>query len=151
MKKILLLILVNIFTSQLMAQEVRGPCGPSSQLSEELSKNVATDSRCFELRFYTAEASSDGKGGVDDLHQRFREKQVSLLERHGAELIAFWQRLDNPNTIVWLLAFDDMTHRDSVFQTFRADPEWLELREKYSVPVKRELFFMSASDYSALK
>ena len=151
MKRILFIILCNVFMSQLMAQEVRGPCGPGSELSDELSKNVAIDSRCFELRFYTAEASLNGKGGVDDLHQRFREKQVSLLEKHGAELIAFWQRLDNPNTIVWLLAFDDMTHRDLVFQTFRADPEWLDLREKYSVPVNRELFFMSASDYSALK
>jgi len=25
------------------------------------------------------------------------------------------------------------------------------LREKYNVPVQRELFFMSATDYSALK
>ena len=128
MKKILPIILFNIFMSQLMAQESRDPCGPSSELSEDLSKNVATDSRWFALRFYTAEASTNGKGGVDDLHQRFREKQVSLLERHGAELIAFWQRLDNPNTIVWLLAFDDMTHRDLVFQTFLADPEWVKLR-----------------------
>jgi hypothetical protein len=88
---------------------------------------------------------------VDDLHQRFREKQTYLLEKHGAELIAFWQRLDNPNTLVWLLAFKDRSHRDEVFATFRADPEWLELREKYSVPVKRELFFMNATDYSAIK
>ena len=136
---------------ELIAQEVRGPCGPSSQLSEELSKNVATDSRCFELRFYTAEASSNRKGGVDDLHQRFREKQVTLLEQHGADMIAHWQRLDNPNTVVWLLAFRDREHRDEVFATFRADPEWLALREKYSVPVNRELFFMSATDYSGIK
>ena len=151
MRKLFCLLVLSITFTQISAQEPPNPCGPASILSEDLANNVAEDSRCFELRFYTAEPAVNGKGGIDDLHQRFREKQVSLLERHGAELIAFWQRLDNPNTIVWLLAFDDMTHRDSVFQTFRADPEWLELREKYSVPIKRELFFMSASDYSALK
>ncbi len=140
-----------VFATQLKAQEVADPCGPSSVLSEELSANVAEDSRCFELRFYTAEPAVNGKGGVDDLHQRFREQQVTLLEKHGAELIAYWQRLDNPNTVVWLLAFQDRTHRDEVFRTFRADPEWLALREKYNVPVNRELFFMSATDYSALK
>ena len=151
MRKLFCLLVLSITFTQISAQEPPNPCGPASILSEALANNVAEDSRCFELRFYTAEPAVNGKGGIDDLDQRFREKQVSLLEGHGAELIAFWQRLDNPNTIVWLLAFDDMTHRDSVFQTFRADPEWLELREKYSVPVKRELFFMSASDYSALK
>ncbi len=116
-----------------------------------MSRNVAADSRCFELRFYTAPPAVDGKGGVDDLHQRFREKQVVLLRKHGADVIAHWQRLDNPNTVVWLLAFKDRAHRDEVFRTFRADPEWVALRGKYSVRVNRELFFMSATDYSALK
>ena len=127
------------------------PCGPASVLSGEIAINVAEDSRCFELRFYTADSAVDGNGGVDDLHQRFREKQQELLSMHGAELIGYWQRLDNPNTIVWLLAFRDRAHRDEVFSNFRADPEWLALREKYDVPVQRELFFMSATDYSALK
>ena len=120
-------------------------------LDREVASNVAQDSRCFELRFYTANPSVEGSGGVDDLHQRFREKQQELLTAHGAELIGYWQRLDNPNTIVWLLAFRDRAHRDEVFSNFRADPQWLALREKYNVPVQRELFFMSATDYSALK
>jgi hypothetical protein len=151
MRKTFFILLINLFFTTALAQEKQESCGQSSLLSEEVAKNVADDSRCFELRFYTAEPSINGKGGVDDLHQRFREKQTYLLEKHGAELIAFWQRLDNPNTIVWLLGFKDRSHRDEVFTTFRADPEWLELREKYSVPVNRELFFMNATDYSAIK
>ena len=82
------------------------PCGPANILDEEFSKNVAKDSRCFELRFYTADPAVNGKGGVDDLHQRFRERQIKLLEEHGADMVAHWQRLDNPNTVVWLLAFE---------------------------------------------
>ena len=151
MRSIFSLLLVYLFSMQVNAQEGPDPCGPANVLDEEFSKNEAKDSRCFELRFYTADPAVNGKGGVDDLHQRFRERQIKLLEEHGADMVAHWQRLDNPNTVVWLLAFRNRAHRDEVFASFRADPEWVALREKYSVPVNRELIFMSATDYSNLK
>ena len=151
MKNIFGLLLLYSSCFQVFAQEGPDPCGPASILGEEFSKNVDKDSRCFELRFYTADPAVNGKGGVDDLHQRFRERQIKLLEEHGADMLAHWQRLDNPNTVVWLLAFRNRAHRDEVFANFRADPEWVALREKYSVPVNRELIFMSATDYSNLK
>ena len=127
------------------------PCGPAGHLPSELSGNVAADSRCFELRMYTAEPARHGEGGIDNLHQRFREGEVALFEKHGAEIIAVWQRLDNPNTLVWMLAYRDRAHRDEVFAAFRADPEWAALRTKYEVPLDIEAYMMSASDYSALK
>ena len=151
MRDLFSLLLVSFLTLQVNAQDRPDSCGPANILGEEFSKNVAKDSRCFELRFYTADPAVNGKGGVDDLHQRFRERQIKLLEEHGADMVAHWQRLDNPNTIVWLLAFRNRAHRDEVFANFRADPEWIALREKYSVPVNRELIFMSATDYSNLK
>ncbi len=140
------------FSAVASAQEAPPPpCGPAGDLSPELSGNVAADSRCFELRMYTAEPESDGKGGIDNLHQRFREKEVAIFEKHGAEVIAAWQRLDNPNTLVWMLAYRDRAHRDEVFGAFLADPEWKALLAKYPVPIEIEAFMMSASDYSALK
>ena len=139
------------FSSAGFAQDLPAHCGPAGQLSDDYSGNVASDSRCFELRMYTAEAAVNGKGWIDDLHQRFREKEVALFEKHGAEIIAVWQRLDNPNTLVWMLAYRDRAHRDEVFAAFGADPEWTELRAKYEVPLDIEAFMMSASDYSALK
>jgi hypothetical protein len=151
MRDLFSLLLVSFLALQVNAQDRPDPCGPANILGEEFSKNVAKGSRCFELRFYTADPAVNGKGGVDDLHQRFRERQIKLLEEHGADMVAHWQRLDNPNTIVWLLAFQNRAHRDEVFANFRADPEWIALREKYSVPVNRELIFMSATDYSNLK
>ena len=151
MRNLFGILLLYSFCVQVFSQEGPDPCGPASILGEEFSKNVAKDSRCFELRFYTADPAVNGKGGVDDLHQRFRERQIKLLEEHGADMVAHWQRLDNPNTVVWLLAFRNRAHRDEVFANFRADPEWVALREKYSVPVNRELIFMSATDYSNLK
>ena len=122
----ILLLFLQMFSS-INAQDGE-PCGLARVLDSEIASNVAQDSRCFELRFYTANPTVGG-GGVDALHQRFREGNKSCTT-HGAELIGYWQRLDNPSTIVSLLAFRDRAHRDEVFSSFRADPEWLALRQK---------------------
>ena len=153
MRKIALALIIGFgFSGIALAQDAPPPpCGPAGHLSSELSANVAGDSRCFELRMYTAEPARDGEGGIDNLHQRFREGEVALFEKHGAEIVAVWQRLDNPNTLVWMLAYRDRAHREEVFASFRADPDWTTLRAKYDVPLDIEAFMMSASDYSALK
>ena len=152
MRKVILALFVSFSLSGLArAQDAPAPCGPSGQLSADLSSNVAKNSRCFELRMYTAETAQDGKGGIDDLHQRFREKEIQIFENHGAEAIAVWQSLNDPNTLVWMLAYRDRAHREEVWEAFRADPEWTALRQKYQVPIEASVFMMSATDYSALK
>ena len=131
------------------------PCGPAGDLDPELARNVAADSRCFELRMYTADASRDGvgdfAGGINELHQRFREKEVELFEKHGAEIIAVWQDLREPNQLIWMLAYRDRAHREEVWAGFGADPEWDELRRRLNVPLTANTFMMSATDYSPLK
>jgi len=135
------------------------PCGPQAQLPAELQKNVDPKSRCFEIRMYTADPSRIGQpglggtfaGGIDELHQRFREKEVALFVKHGAEIVGLWQHLGDPNTLVWMLAYRDRAHRDDVWAKFGADPEWKELQTKYPVPLMANTFMMSASDYSPMK
>jgi hypothetical protein len=101
--------------------------------------------------YTAAAATSDGVGGIENLHQRFREQEVSIFERLGAEVIAVWQRLDDPNTLVWMLAYRDGEHRDTVWEEFRSDPEWIALRAQYPVTLSAEVYTMSAADYSKLK
>lgn len=127
------------------------PCGPAAELGAQYSANVAEDSRCFEIRMYTAEPMKDGVGGIDNLHQRFREKEIEIFERLGAEIIAVWQRLDDPNTLVWMLAYKNRAHRQEVWDAFLKDDEWVALLAKYPVPISAEAFTMSATDYSKLK
>jgi len=133
------------------AADAPAPCGPAADLSDEFSSNVASDARCFELRMYTAEPAVDGEGGINNLHQRFREEEVAIFEKHGAEVVAVWQRLDDPNTLVWMLAYRDRAHRTEVWAGFAADPAWHALREKYNVPLSIESYMMSSTDYSNLK
>ena len=151
MKRLVLALVLGLSFSGVASAQDNPPCGPAGDLPPALSGNVAADSRCFELRMYTAEPARDGTGGIDNLHQRFREGEVALFEKHGAKIVAAWQRLDNPNTLVWMLAYRDRAHRDQVFADFAADPEWTALRAKYEVPLSIEAYMMSASDYSALK
>ena len=90
MKKILAVFLTSFgLIGFANAGEAPEPCGPAGQLSEEFSKNVGSSARCFELRMYTAEPAVNGKGGIDDLHQRFREEEVAIFEKHGAEAVSY--------------------------------------------------------------
>ena len=131
------------------------PCGPQGQLPGNLSKNVDPKSRCFEVRIYTVDEKRVGtgnfKGDINELHQRFREKEVAIFQKHGAEIVGVWQHLGKPDTLVWMLAYRDRAHREDVWAKFGADPEWTALRAKYPVPVNADTFMMSATDYSKMK
>ncbi|MEE2776076.1 MAG: NIPSNAP family protein [Acidobacteriota bacterium] len=131
------------------------PCGPKADLSAELSNNVAGDSRCFEIRMYTVDKSRVGTGDfvgdIDMLHQRFREQEVAIFEKHGAEILGVFQSLDNSDTLVWMLAYRNRAHRQEVWKGFLEDPAWKALLAKYNTPITAEVFMLSASDYSALK
>jgi hypothetical protein len=156
-----LVVVVNAFIlpNMIMAAQNAEPlaaCGPMSQLPAEVATNVDPNARCFELRMYTADTERDGvddfKGGINDLHQRFREEEVAIFEKHGAEVIGVWQDLEKPNTLIWMLAYRDLAHRGEVWAGFAADPAWEALRMKYNVPIQRpQVFMMSATDYSNLK
>jgi hypothetical protein len=132
-----------------------GPCGPQAQLGADVSKNVDPKARCFEVRMYTVDKARVGtgtfNGNINELHQRFREKEVAIFQKHGAQIVGVWQHLGNPDTLVWMLAYRDRAHRDEVWAKFAADPDWKELASKYSVPISANVFLMSATDYSPLK
>ena len=129
------------------------PCGPQGQLPTNLSKNVDPKARCFEV--YTVDRARVGtgtfNGSINELHQRFREQEVAIFKKHGAEIVGVWQHLGNPDTLVWMLAYRDRAHREEVWAKFAADPDWKALSSKYSVPINANVFLMSATDYSPLK
>jgi hypothetical protein len=152
MRALVLIIMMSLgLVSVANAQSAPAPCGPKGDLSAGLGRNVASNSRCFEMRMYTAKPMENGVGGINNLHQRFRENEIAIFEKLGAEIVAVWQRLDDPNTLVWMLAYRDRAHREEVWAAFGSDPEWIALREKYPVPITAETFTMSATDYSHLK
>ena len=119
-------------------------CGPN--LPSEI-KNVAKDSRCFELRTYTVREGSS----IDLLHKRFREHTTALFRKHGMTVIGYWQPVTKPNTLVYMLAYKDGPARDAAWAAFGADPEWVKTRTEMAVSVQVDNVFMSATDYGPLR
>jgi hypothetical protein len=111
----------------------------------------AKDTRCFELRTYTA-----GPGKLEDLHNRFRNHTLKLFEKHGIQSIGYWVPMDNDgkpeNKLVFLLAYADREAREKAWQNFLDDPEWqtvFKASEKGGALVtKVENPYLAATDYS---
>src|SRR5687767_15999012 len=101
------------------------PCGPGVA-----DKNVAPDSRCFELRTYTVRA--EGPGSIDLLHDRFRQHTNRLFRKHGMTIVGFWQPLNAgmERTLIYVLAYKDGAARDAAWNAFRNDPEWKDVTSK---------------------
>ena len=119
-------------------------CGPG--LASQI-KNVANDSRCFELRTYTVQPGSS----IDLLHSRFRDHTTALFKKHGMTNIGYWQPVSKPNVLVYMLAYKDAAARDEAWKAFQADPDWVKTRTEMQVNVQVDNVFMSATDYSAIK
>ena len=120
------------------------PCGPN--LPAEV-KNVAKESRCFELRTYTVQQGSS----IDLLHSRFRDHTTALFKKHGMTIIGYWQPVAKPDTLIYILAYKDGAARDAAWAAFGADPDWVKTRTAMQVNVQVDNVFMSATDYSPLK
>ena len=120
------------------------PCGPNLPTSV---RNVAKDSRCFELRTYTVREGSS----IDLLHTRFREKTTALFKKHGMTIVGYWQPVTKPDTLIYVLAYKDGAARDAAWAAFGADPDWVKTRTEMQVNLQVDNVFMSATDYSPLK
>ena len=119
-------------------------CGPGQPAS---SKNVDKASRCFELRTYTVREGSS----IDLLHSRFRDHTTALFRKHGMTIVGYWQPVEKPNTLIYILAYKDNAARDAAWAAFNVDPEWVKTRTEMVVAVQVDAVFMTATDYSPLK
>ncbi len=127
---------------------------PAPTASPAAARSLAPDSRCFELRTYTA-----APGKLDALHARFREHTTTLFRKHGMTVVGYWVPKDKDkgaeNTLVYMLAYPDCAARDKAWEAFRADPEWVRVREASEkdgkVVEKADSVLMNATDYSPIK
>jgi hypothetical protein len=132
-------------------QTARGPAGPPPPCGPGLTgvKNIAPDSRCFELRTYTVRP--EGPGDLDLLHRRFREHTNRLFVKHGMTIVGFWHPTNKPNALIYLMAYKDRAARDASWAAFQADPEWVKVRTDLNIGVTVDAIFMNATDYSPMK
>jgi len=118
------------------------------------SPSVAKNSRCFELRTYTA-----APGKFEALHARFRDHTSKLFVKHGMKVVGYWVPADADqgatNTLVYLLAHKSREAAKKSWDAFRNDPVWLKAKSETEVngklAEKVESVFLSATDYSPMK
>ena len=69
-------------------------------------------------------------GRVPDILDRFTDHALPLFEKHGMELVGFWQTVIGPSNheLTYLLAFEDANHRDRAWAAFMADPAWIKAK-----------------------
>lgn len=110
--------------------------------------------KVFEMRtYYTA------PGKMEDLHKRFREHTCKLFEKHGMELVGFWEPVDEKSgkgeKMVYILAYPSREAAAASWKAFGADPEWQKAREASEkngkIVTKVESVFLNALDYSHIK
>lgn len=106
--------------------------------------------RVFELRtYYTHE------GKLDDLQARFRNHTTKLFEKHGMTNIGYWVPRDQPNTLIYVLAYPSKEAATKAWDAFRKDDVWIAARTASEangpIVVKVVSVFMDPTNFSALK
>jgi len=118
------------------------------------SPSLAKDTRCFEIRTYTA-----APGKLEELHARFRNHTMKLFKKHGMEVVGFWGPTDkeegSENTLVYVMVFPSREARDKAWKEFGADPEWQKARSESEkngrLTEKVKYVILGATDYSPIK
>lgn len=101
----------------------------------------------YELRTYH---TNDGK--LEALHERFRNHTTDLFEKHGMKNIAYWTPVDQPNTLIYIVAHKDRDAASTSWKAFVADPEWQKVYQasiaQGALVNKIDSVFMAKTDYS---
>ena len=117
-------------------------------VAQEARAQAAT--RVFEMRTYT---THDGK--LDDLQARFRNHTVKFFEKHGMTNIGYWVPRDQPNTLVYILAYPSRDAATQAWAGFRKDEGWIAARTASEangpIVAKVQSVFMDPANFSGLK
>ena len=73
----------------------------------------------YELRVYDAVV-----GKLPALNKRFADITLGYFEKHDIKVVGFWTDvIGTSNRLTYMLAFDDLAHRERAWASFAADEE----------------------------
>ena len=106
----------------------------------------------YELRVYHAVP-----GRLPDLLKRFDTITLKIWERHKIKQAGFWTVLagESNQALYYLLQWDSLADRETKWNAFQADPEWLSARAKTeeSGPIVASITnqFLTPTSFSSVK
>ena len=123
--------------------------------SPAMTPSTGAAKRVFELRTYTTTP-----GNLPALLDRFRNHTTALFSKHGMQNLFYWKlTTDQPaaqNTLLYILAHENVAAAKASFAAFRADPDWIAAKARseekaggsLTVPDGVRSEFLEATDYS---
>ena len=115
-----------------------------------------TGGHVFELRTYTT-----NEGKLDTLDERFRSHTTGLFKKHGMTNVLYTHPIDADKgagrILLYFLAHDSVEAAKKSFDQFRADPEWIKVRDaseangKLMIEGGVKSLFLKPTDFSQLK
>ena len=106
----------------------------------------------YELRTYHC-----APGRLPALNDRFQSITLKFWEKYGIRQVGFWTTLIGPSnqTLTYMLQWESLAERETKWNAFAADPEWLVKRaetEAKAIIVERiENYILTPTAYSALR
>jgi uncharacterized protein YbaA (DUF1428 family) len=108
----------------------------------------------FELRTYTA-----AEGKLEALDARFRGGETALFAKAGMHGVAYFHPTDAnkgaANTLIYLLVHDSREAATASWAKFRADPEWVKMKEASEkdgkLTAETKSMFLAPLDFSKIK
>jgi hypothetical protein len=69
-------------------------------------------------------------GRLPNLLARFQNHTLRLWEKHGIRQAGFWTTLvgESSNELTYLIAWESLAERESKWNAFQSDPEWIQAR-----------------------
>ena len=80
----------------------------------------------YEFRIYET-----APGHMPALHEEFANITMRLFEKNGIKNIGYWtEEVGASNRLDYLVAFENLGERQKAWDSFRQDPEWLQVVKK---------------------
>jgi hypothetical protein len=80
----------------------------------------------YELRTYDIHP-----GKMAAINARFQQHTLRFFQKHGIEVVGFWQReIGDAGQLIYVCRFDSEQQLQERWASFRADPDWLRVREE---------------------
>ena len=106
----------------------------------------------YELRVYHCLP-----GRLPALLKRFEGTTLGIWDRHGIKQAGFWTTLIGPSnqTLTYLLAWESLAQRETVWNAFQSDPEWIQKRAASEadgqIVANIESSFLTPTAFSSVK
>jgi hypothetical protein len=123
------------------------------ELTKKIKFEKANPERLFEMRTYYCLP-----GRYPNIVARFRDHTRKLFEKHGMQNIMYFETIEKDggqSTLLYFLAHKDADAAKKSWDGFRADPDWIKVRnaseESGKIVERVESIYMKPTSFSKIK